>query len=132
MRMACLFLAIYLGTFATASFAQTQDETARMVAANRFYDRLFPDEASLVAYLAPLMAAPGQAGPELIRFLTPEWTREAFVSSFAQTYTLPELRAYERFVATPEGLSAWRKTYPLELDLKERVRNRMMALWFKG
>jgi hypothetical protein len=112
--------------------AFAQDDAARTAAGGRIYDRVFPDEPSLIDYVLPYVPANDprarSAASDIIRRLDPVWLRDAFVSSIAQAYTLAELEAYERFLATPEGLSIWKKTSQFDRAFNQRLEARMKAI----
>lgn len=123
--VACLALSVSIG-------ANAQSNDARVAAGNRIYDRVFPDEASLVDYVLPYVPADDprakSAASDIIRRLDPAWLRVAFVSSLAQAYTLPELEAYERFLGTPEGLAVWKKTPQFDRAFTQKLEPRMKAI----
>ena len=131
MSLARLVLVFCLSAFAVAN-AYAQDDTARMMAGGRIYDRVFPDEPALIDYVLPYVPANDpraqNAASEIIRRLDAGWLRDAFVASIAQAYTLGELEAYERFLATPEGLAVWRKTSQFDRAFNQRLETRMKAI----
>ncbi|MHB1220062.1 MAG: hypothetical protein ACYC1L_17885 [Alphaproteobacteria bacterium] len=112
--------------------AHAESDAARTAAGNRIYDRVFPDEASLVDYVLPYVPADDprakSAASDIIRRLDPAWLRAAFVSSLAQAYTLPELEAYERFLGTPGGLAVWKKTPQFDRAFNQLLESRMKAI----
>ncbi|MCX7355937.1 MAG: hypothetical protein NTY59_14130 [Alphaproteobacteria bacterium] len=131
MTLARLVLVICLAV-AGPAFAQTADDPARLEAGNRIYDRVFPDEASLIDYVLPYVPNDNprakSTASDIIRRLDPAWLHNAFVSSLALAYTLPELVAYERFLATPEGLAIWRKTPQFDRAFNQLLELRMKTI----
>lgn len=131
MTLARLVLAICLAACGPG-FAQTADDPARLGAGARIYDRVFPDEASLIEYVLPYVPNDNprakSAASDIIRRLDPVWLHNAFVSSLALAYTLPELEAYERFLATPEGLAVWRKTPQFDRAFNQLLELRMKTI----
>ena len=131
MTLARLVLVICLAV-AGPAFAQTADDPTRLEAGNRIYDRVFPDEASLIDYVLPYVPNDNprakSTASDIIRRLDPAWLHNAFVSSLALAYTLPELVAYERFLATPEGLAIWRKTPQFDRAFNQLLELRMKTI----
>jgi hypothetical protein len=130
MTLARLVLVVCLAVTGP-TFAQSADDPARLDAGRRIYDRVFPDEASLIEYVLPY--APNDqrtrsTASDILRRLDPAWLHNAFVSSLALTYTLPELMAYERFLATPEGLAVWRKTPQFDRAFNQLLEVRMKTI----
>jgi hypothetical protein len=131
MTLARLALFVCLVAF-TPALAQNADDPARINASGRIYDRVFPDEASLIDYVLPYVPNDNPrakaTASDIIRRLDPAWLHNAFVSSLALAYTLPELEAYERFLATPEGLAVWRKTSQFDRAFNQLLEIRMKAI----
>lgn len=131
MPQACFVLVVCFAVVAAVN-AHAQDDTARMAAGGRIYDRVFPNEPALIDYVLPYVPANDpraqSAASEIIRRLDAGWLRDAFVASIAQAYTLGELEAYERFLATPEGLAVWRKTSQFDRAFNQRLETRMKAI----
>lgn len=127
-RLALVFCLLVSGP----AYAQSTDDPARLGAANRIYDRVFPDEASLIDYVLPYVPndnpSARSAAKDIIRRLDPAWLRNAFISSLALAYTLPELDAYERFLATPEGLAVWRKAPQFDRAFNQLLELRMKTI----
>ena len=131
MTLARIALVIFLAAFSPA-FAQTSDDPARLGAADRIYSRVFPDQASLIDYVLPYVPNDNpnakNTASDIIRRLGAGWLHDAFVSSLALAYTLPELEAYERFLATPEGLAVWRKASQFDRAFNQLLEVRMKAI----
>lgn len=115
-----------------AAGAHAQDDGARAAAGSRIYERVFPNESALIDYVLPYVPASDpraqSAASEIIHRLDAGWLRDAFVASIAQAYTLGELEAYERFLATPEGLAVWRKAPQFDRAFNQLLEARMKTI----
>lgn len=131
MTLARLVLVFCLAVFVSTT-ALAADDPARLNTANRIYDRVFPDEAAMIDYVLPYVPNDNpnakNTASDIIRRLGKGWLHDAFVSSLALAYTLSELEAYERFLATPEGLAVWRKTSQFDRAFNQLLEARMKVI----
>ncbi len=131
MTLTRLILVFCLAAF-LSTIAQAADDPARLDTANRIYDRVFPDEAAMIDYVLPYVPNDNpnarNTASDIIRRLGKSWLHDAFVTSLALAYTLPELEAYERFPATPEGLAVWRKAPQFDRAFNQLLEVRMKAI----